>query len=416
MTRVTVTTPGARQAERHPKGPPGNYHHSATLTHVADPTEAPPLCRATGFRISVTPLVRPVSELLRHLAVRRPEQIRWPHRARRTTAEPGRRVTLVLASLAALTLTACSVLVVAGTDRLRSTTYSRTSPFLAAPDPNPAPVVVPDPKTHGRGQSAGYPPSRPGSQHANPAPPVHRADPVVQAPGRGRAQHTRATRHHRPRPMPLPRPISVDPPARGGPAEPGPLPRPRDPEDGSCAALVFAMCLTPSDVPEPKLPRLTPPPPIPDLPAEPGPGHCHPGQTDPGQTGAGRLDPGRTDPGRTGAGQASTGQPEESAPLHPTPGTRSPGKRAPGTELPGVSPRQTAPPEARSPEGTSPTAEPSAPAIRIRVVVPGRPTTVAAGQVTHSHPVAAGVIGALTSAPRQRPPATAGTGPYHPRT
>ncbi len=366
MTRVTVATPRVSRAERHPMGPPGNYHHRSTLTHVAEPTEAPQLCRATGFRISVTPLVRPVSDLLRHLAAHCPEQLRRSRHGRRTTTEPGRRVTLVLASLAALTLTACSVLVVAGTDRLRSTTETRTSPFLAAPDPDPAPVVVPDPGRYG-GQSAGNGTSRPGAGQAPPAPAV-RPQPAV-----ARRHHPISPGHARVPGRPTGRPGSADPPVHHRPPVGGPPTGPRDPEGVTCAAQVFGMCLAPALVPEPHLPPLNVPlPGGTGEPAEPGTGRCHPGQSDPGQS-----DPGQTDPG-----QAGTGQPEESTPLHPAPGTRSPGEPAPGTHLPGATPPRVEPPKVEpTPEARE--GRPSAPGTRTRV--DSRPSQPARSRLLDLH-------------------------------
>ena len=115
---------------------------------MAQPTQALNTRRTKGFRAHLIP----TGAHLRAFAARL-------HAGRGSSrAEPQRRITLVLASLAAVTLVASVALMSVGTWRLRSAPIAESSPFINDP-PGTGRVVVPQAAPHAKPQhkSAGSP-------------------------------------------------------------------------------------------------------------------------------------------------------------------------------------------------------------------------------------------------------------------
>lgn len=130
--RVTVTTSGTGETADVGSGPAGRGTGGANLTGVAERTETPHLARGTGISGRAAALQSYISRLVGRI---RPS-------AADHGAATGRKITLVLASLVVVTVAASTVLMAAGSDRLRSAPLAGTTPFLKSP--GSAPVVVPD--------------------------------------------------------------------------------------------------------------------------------------------------------------------------------------------------------------------------------------------------------------------------------
>lgn len=184
MARVTVATSGAYGRGNRRSGTPGNGTRGATLSRVAEPTEAPRLRRATGFGI---PAVHGLPHMSDLRALARAVRGHLPPRFR-TDGASSRRITAVLAGLAVITVGASIALMAAGTDRLRSAPLASTTPFLSKPRGGGS-VVVPD-RQAGSGGSRPARPARPHAASGQPAGPGVASWPAVRpGHGRGHAAH-----------------------------------------------------------------------------------------------------------------------------------------------------------------------------------------------------------------------------------